>query len=174
MPRAVAQLVRVAVSLCVVFVAAPHLEASTPCAPRSVTHARISTVDHYPAKDAVTIASLNIAGHPRVADAVVAWTHAREVDILFLQEVGDASTDGGAFAAALIERLCFYFAYASANRVGDVQTQGLAIVSRYPLDDVRVHPLPYYHLRFKSRCRIALAATVTTADGQLPSSQRPP
>ena len=167
MPPNIAPLVRVAVSLCVVFVAATRLEASTPCVARPVTHGTISTSDHHPAKDAITIASLNIAGQPKVADALVAWAHERVVDILFLQEVGHASTGGEAFVTALSERLGFHFAYAPADIVGAAHTQGLAILSRYPLADVRVHPLTYYHLRFRSRCRIALAATVTTTGGPL-------
>jgi endonuclease/exonuclease/phosphatase family metal-dependent hydrolase len=45
--------------------------------------------------------------------------------------------------------------------------QGLAILSRLPLGDVRVYPLAYHKLRFKSRCRIALGATVATAGGPI-------
>lgn len=38
-------------------------------------------------------------------------------------------------------------------------------MSRYSLNDLNVEPLDYFRLRFRSRCRIALAATVQTLDG---------
>jgi endonuclease/exonuclease/phosphatase family metal-dependent hydrolase len=112
-----------------------------------------------------TIASLNLAGQPRIAEALEAWTQAREIDILLLQEVGHRSLDGEAFVATLSERLQFHSVYAPANPIGDTHTQGLAIVSRYPLDHVRVLPLTYHHLRFRSRCRIALVATMAMPAG---------
>ena len=63
-------------------------------------------------------------------------------------------------------RTCAHSTFsASANALEGGQTQGLAIVSRYPLSDVRVRPLTYNQLRFKSRCRIALEATVITSSG---------
>jgi len=108
---------------------------------------------------------LNLAAQPQITDAVTAWTESRAIDILLLQEVGDGSFDGAAFVAALSERLDFHSVYAAANIMGKGHTQGLAIVSRYPLDDVRVLPLTYHHLRFKSRCRIALAVTAASATG---------
>jgi exonuclease III len=132
--------------------------------PTPVTHSVISASDDEPAKDAVTIASLNIAGQPQIADRLVAWTHERAVDILLLQEVGHLSIDGAVFVAALSERLGFHFAYAPADLVGDIHTQGLAIMSRYPLDEVCVHPLAYHHLRFKSRYRIALSPIAVRLD----------
>jgi endonuclease/exonuclease/phosphatase family metal-dependent hydrolase len=158
----IAQLAGIAVSLSAVFAATPRVEASTRCTAMPVMHGRTSANDHSPAKDVLTIASLNIAGHPQIADALLAWTRQRGIDVLLLQEVGHASTDGGAFTASLSERLGFHFAYAAADRIRDAQTQGLAIVSRYPLDEVRADPLAYHRLRFRSRCRIALAASVTT------------
>jgi endonuclease/exonuclease/phosphatase family metal-dependent hydrolase len=108
---------------------------------------------------------LNLAAQPQIADALTAWTESRTIDILLLQEVGDGSFDGAAFVSALSARLGFHSVYAAANVMGDGHTQGLAIVSRYPLDDVRVLPLTYHHLRFKSRCRIALAGTAASTSG---------
>jgi endonuclease/exonuclease/phosphatase family metal-dependent hydrolase len=113
----------------------------------------------------LTVASLNIAGQARIADAVGAWIYDRSVDVLLLQEVGHASHDGATLAAALSERLGFGFAYASANLADNGRTQGLAILSRYPLSEIHVQSLDYFRLRFRSRCRIALAATVETGGG---------
>jgi endonuclease/exonuclease/phosphatase family metal-dependent hydrolase len=169
MPRPMPRLVRVAVFLCVVFVAAARPEASNQCVPRPVAHSAAVTSDYDrpTSADSVTVASLNIAGQPQIGDALAAWTDQRSVDILLLQEVGHPSIDGEAFVAALSGRLGFHAVYAPADLVSDVHTQGLAIVSRYPLDQVRVDALKHHRLRFKSRCRIALAATTITTNGPL-------
>jgi endonuclease/exonuclease/phosphatase family metal-dependent hydrolase len=91
----------------------------------------------------------------------------RALDVVLLQEAGGRSMDGEAFARALGDDLGFHVAYAPAFPVdeGESPTQGLAIVSRYPLGAVRVEPLRFNQLRFRSRCRIALTATVQTPDG---------
>jgi endonuclease/exonuclease/phosphatase family metal-dependent hydrolase len=134
------------------------------CAPFTVTHHEAGTRTDPPARP-FTVGSLNLAGKAQIGDALTAWTESRGIDVLLLQEVGDPSGGGEAFVAALSERLGFHAVYAPADIVGDSQTQGLAIVSRYPLDGVRVLTLAYHHLRFRSRCRIALAATVAMANG---------
>jgi len=85
--------------------------------------------------------------------------------VLLLQEVGGAKGDGAAFVEALAARLRYHLVYAPANLMGDGEMQGLAILSREPLTEVRVLPLEYHKLRFRSRCRIALGATVTTSGG---------
>jgi endonuclease/exonuclease/phosphatase family metal-dependent hydrolase len=151
--------------LCIVFAPATQAEVQQRCIPRPVTDGGIDATAHPPAVDRVTVASLNIAGQIRIADALATWTRDRSVDILLLQEVGHASSDGKTFMAALSARLGGGFAYAPADLVENGHTQGLAIVSRYPLRDIRVHRLDYFRLRFRSRCRIALAATVETSAG---------
>ena len=154
-------------SLLGLLVAATRLEASAPCARMPVTQSAVATSDQFPAVDHWTIASLNIAGDPRTGDTVAAWARERGVDVLLLQEVGNRSHDGGTFVAALSDRLGFHFAYAPADRLGDAETQGLAILSRHRLGDLRTYPLKYHHLRFRSRCRIALTANLTTANGPI-------
>jgi endonuclease/exonuclease/phosphatase family metal-dependent hydrolase len=144
-----------------------HAAAPAPCVPRPVTHASAdSDVDGPLGSEAsFTVASLNVAGRARITDVLSAWVHDRAVDVLLLQEVGDETDDGAAFIASLGQRLGLGFAYAPATRLENGHAQGLAIVSRYPLDEVSAHPLTQFHLRFRSRCRIALAATVTTPTG---------
>ncbi len=105
-----------------------------------------------------------MAGHARIEREVARWVRERTSDVLLLQEVGGDEVDGAAFAASLGKRLGYSVAYAPANRFGD-KTQGLAILSRQPLDDVRTYRLDYHHLRFKSRCRIALVAAISTSAG---------
>jgi endonuclease/exonuclease/phosphatase family metal-dependent hydrolase len=135
--------------------------------PRPVIRGGIEATAHPLLIDALTVASLNMAGQARIADALATWTRDRSVDVLLLQEVGHASGDGETFMSALNALLGAGFAYAPADLVGNGHTQGLAIVSRYPLRDIRVHRLDYFRLRFRSRCRIALAAIVETPAGPL-------
>ncbi len=147
-----------------VFIATARIEAVSPCVAMPITQ-RAATSPPPPSQDSLTIASLNMAGQARIADVLAVWVRERGVDVLLLQEVGDGSADGSAFAAALSDRLGYHFAYAPAQRLGDAQTQGLAVLSRYPLNDVRKYPLKHHDLAFRSRCRIALAAAVATING---------
>jgi endonuclease/exonuclease/phosphatase family metal-dependent hydrolase len=152
-------------SLLTVLVAATRVEATDPCVAMPVTRGAAPASVQPPAPDSFTIASLNVAGGARVGDVLVVWARERALDVLMLQEVGDRSHDGAAFVAALGDRLGFHFAYAPADRLGDAETKGLAILSRHRLEDVRIYPLKYHRLRFRSRCRIALAASLITANG---------
>jgi endonuclease/exonuclease/phosphatase family metal-dependent hydrolase len=145
-----------------------RLEAADACVPMPVTQGRAAAPDDRPfSHDRVAVATLNIAGNPRIVDALVDWTRERAFDVLLLQEVGSGSHDGAVFAATLSARLGYHFAYAPAQLLGKSETQGLAIVSRHRLSDVRTYPLTYHRLRFRSRCRIGLAATLDTDHGPL-------
>jgi endonuclease/exonuclease/phosphatase family metal-dependent hydrolase len=145
------------------------IDAPPPCAPGPIYQAASApTPATLPgaATGPLTLASLNIAGESRIAEALAAWTSHRTVDVLFLQEVGGDDEDGASFTAAFSQRLGFGSAYSPARPYGDTGNhQGLAIVSRYPLTDVSVRRLPYNRLSFRSRCRIAVAATVRTPAG---------
>jgi len=149
----------------VAVLAAGPIEASTPCTPLPVVEHAAATPSSVPADDGLTIASVNIAGKAAISDALDALSRQRDVDILLLQEVGDRSLDGAEFTAQLADRLGYHAVYAPADRLDGPATQGLAILSRGKLDDVRLYPLPFHHLRFRSRCRIALEATVATPSG---------
>jgi endonuclease/exonuclease/phosphatase family metal-dependent hydrolase len=153
--------------LIAVFTGATPVEGSNPCAPMPVTLGASAAADHPPPQDLLSIASLNIAGDPRIGDVLAGWARQRAFDVLLLQEVGDRSQDGASFVTALSNRLGYEFAYAPANRLGDTETQGLAIMSRHRLENIRTFPLKFHRLRFRTRCRIALAATVITRDGPI-------
>ena len=127
-----------------------------------------------PTPASVSIASLNMAGQPRIEDALASWVRRRGSDVVLLQEVGGHGVDGATFVASLGHQLGYHFVYAPADRFGDEVTQGLAIMSRGPIDDVRILPLDHHHLRFRSRCRIAQAATVQTDAGRVRVRERPP
>lgn len=118
-----------------------------------------------PTHEAFTVGSLNMAADMRTVDRLVAWARQRSVDVLFLQEVGDEGEDGAVWMASLSRSLGFNFVYAPADPHRDGGTEGLAIASRYALDDVSVQALAYHDLPFKSRCRIALSVTVVTPIG---------
>ena len=152
-------------TLLTMLVVATRLEASDACVPMPVAAGAAHAAGEPVSRDRVAIASLNIPGNPRMGDALVDWTRERAIDVLLLQEVGSGSHDGAAFAAALSTRLGYHFAYAPAQPLGKSGSQGLAIVSRHPLSDIRSHPLTYYRLRFRSRCRVGLAATLDTNYG---------
>lgn len=136
------------------------------CAPMPVTH-HVASAIAQPAPRGTVIASLNMAGRADIRDVLVAWARQRAIDVLLLQEVGGQSEDGERFVTTLGERLGFHVAYAPANRLDETHTQGLAIVSRQPLNEVHAVGLTYHRLRFRSRCRISLAATVATAEGPI-------
>jgi endonuclease/exonuclease/phosphatase family metal-dependent hydrolase len=152
-------------ALLATILAATRLEAADPCVPLPVTHGTGAPHDRPSSEDRVAVASLNTAGDARIADPLAAWIRERGLDLLLLQEVGSGSHDGAAFAAALSARLGYHFAYAPAQRLGKTETQGIAILSSHPLTDVRTYPLTYHRLRFRSRCRIGLAATLQTTHG---------
>jgi endonuclease/exonuclease/phosphatase family metal-dependent hydrolase len=147
-----------------VFIATARIEAVGPCVAMPITQ-RAATSPPAQSPDSLSIASLNMHHDGRVSDGVAAWVRERGVDVLLLQEVGDGSANGAALADALSDRLGYHLAYAGVDRLGDAATQGLAVLSRYPLNDVRKYPLKYHDLAFRSRCRIALAAVVATING---------
>ncbi len=133
------------------------------CAPMPVTIRAAAPVG--PPRAGLTVASLNIAGEPRIQDALAKWIVDRDADVILLQEVGGRDVDGDAFAASVATRLGYSVVYAPADRLDGDATTGLAILSRVPIEDVRMYPLTHFDLRFRSRCRIALEATVSTAAG---------
>lgn len=111
------------------------------------------------------VGSLNIHGGHRINEPLVAWIESRSFDVVVLQEVGYESMDGETIATELANRLGFHAAYVPAFRREGGETQGLAILSRYRLEDLRTEPLLYHQLRFRPRCRVELAATVMTSVG---------
>lgn len=80
-------------------------------------------------------------------------------DIFLLQEIESYPAEGASRARQLAQALRMNYAYAPARRTRQGGTHGLAILSRYPLSDVRVLPLRQFDLNVHTRRRIALAAT---------------
>jgi endonuclease/exonuclease/phosphatase family metal-dependent hydrolase len=147
-------------------VGASGAEGSNACVAPSLRQGHTSTSrDH--SRTELIVASLNIAARAQMVEVVGAWIARRSIDVLLLQEVGEVAAEGEAFAAALGGRLGFHFAYASASLADGADQEGLAIVSRYPLEHVSVQPLKRHRLRFRSRCRMALAASVALPHGSV-------
>lgn len=111
--------------------------------------------------------SLNIAkiANPNeVVEAIRRAPRLRESDIFLFQEVRhEQGKPSVAEAAARTLGFSAEFAPAAAG----IYDQGLAILSRYPISEVLVKKLKPCDLRFRSRNRIAIAATVRTPWGDL-------
>jgi endonuclease/exonuclease/phosphatase family metal-dependent hydrolase len=87
----------------------------------------------------------------------------RDADVLLLQEVASGADSSACAASKLAAELGRYVV--SSPAAEGVTDQGLAILSRWPLEDKSVQALKSYDLRFRSRSRIALSATARTPHG---------
>jgi endonuclease/exonuclease/phosphatase family metal-dependent hydrolase len=91
----------------------------------------------------------------------------RDTDVLLVQEIESHADEPQSRAAALAAALDMSYIYAPARVVGDADTHGLAIFSRYELNRLEVMQLPEFDLRVRSRKRIALAADIAIGGGGL-------
>lgn len=87
-------------------------------------------------------------------------------DVILLQEIRSYPAEGSSRAARLAAALGMGYAYAPAKRVGE-GTHGLAIVSRFALENVATMELPRAEIRGSSERRMALAADIATPSGPL-------
>ncbi|MFQ5694702.1 MAG: endonuclease/exonuclease/phosphatase family protein [Terriglobia bacterium] len=90
-----------------------------------------------------------------------------DADIFLVQEIESHPSEGTSRTRKLAEALELNYVYAPARRTDTGGTHGLAILSRFPLSGVKIIPLPQFSLRFNTRRRIALAATVAVGDRSL-------
>lgn len=123
--------------------------------------------DHPAPVRTIAAVSLNLAKEKnpdRIVRAIQNAPRLRNADLFLLQEV--VNEDLKPNVAEATARKLGYFASFAAAAPG-VHDQGLALVSRYPLSDVQIRRLKPYHLRFHSRSRFAIAATVRTPWGNL-------
>ncbi len=89
----------------------------------------------------------------------------RQADLVMVQEIEDHPGEGGSRTARLARRLKMGYVYAPERINGD-GTHGTAILSAYPLSNVRVMQLPHVDLPFSEAQRIALSADVDLGDGR--------
>jgi endonuclease/exonuclease/phosphatase family metal-dependent hydrolase len=120
-----------------------------------------------PPADTITIASLNLdhqANFEKVLHDVEAAPRLRSASILLLQEV--AHVEGGpSIASQLADRLGYSVAFAPEGP--KVYDRGLAVVSKFPIEDSKVEWLAPYNLHFHTRHRFALAVTLRVPAGDL-------
>ncbi|HVW85743.1 MAG TPA: endonuclease/exonuclease/phosphatase family protein [Bryobacteraceae bacterium] len=111
------------------------------------------------------VASLNVdkKSGPKFIGSLSRQADLRRADILLLQEVVDSPRFHVAAEAA--NALGMRFAFAPAFRLRGDMDEGLAILSRYPLESRTVIPLARNRLHFRNRIRIALAVTARTPLG---------
>lgn len=131
---------------------------------RSLRTDRLNPSDPAPDR-AVSVVSLNLAkerNSERVVDTIRRVPRLRDADLFLFQEV----ITGGINASVAEEtaRRLGYFAvfHAAAPNVLD---QGLALMSRYPIDDVDIRRLKACDLRIRGRSRFAVSATMRTPWG---------
>lgn len=110
----------------------------------------------------LSVVSLNMAKEcdaGRVVSAIRSAPRLHEADLFLFQEV--AHQPGGNSVVERAARQLGYFA-SFAPAAPEIYDQGLALLSRYPLDGIRINRLKACDLRFRSRKRFAMAATVRT------------
>lgn len=117
----------------------------------------------------LSVISVNLASHSEVSivDALFAANPAlSKADVYLLQEVF-RSDSGIVMPAAFAERHGLHMLYAPAYRLKQGGEIGLAILSRYPIRQSQIIPLPAFNLTFRSRQRIALEAIADAPAGPL-------
>jgi endonuclease/exonuclease/phosphatase family metal-dependent hydrolase len=115
------------------------------------------------AGELLTILSLNMAGEldlRTVLTGLEELSAESQPDILLLQEVEQSPRKEVSVAEELAAEHGYHFLFAPSNVWENGRLHGLAMLSRYPLESPSVLSLKSFDLRVKSRCRIALAATM--------------
>jgi endonuclease/exonuclease/phosphatase family metal-dependent hydrolase len=117
------------------------------------------------APSGISVVTLNMAKETdtaRIVREFGAVPALRAADVVLLQEV---KRERGAASSAeqLAAALGLHVAYSPCTKLAE--DQGLAILSRYPLREVRVQRLPAFHLGFHSRERFAIEATADAPHG---------
>ena len=120
-----------------------------------------------PSADTISVASLNLAhetNFEKILHDVEAAPRLRNADVLLLQEV--ASVDGGPSVADRLARQLNYSVSFSPEGP-KVYDRGLAVLSKFTIEDSKVERLKPYNLLFKSRSRFALAVKIRVPAGDL-------
>lgn len=115
----------------------------------------------------LAVVSVNTAKEPdagKVLRDLQAAPRLREADLLLMQEVANEEHEPSV-SDQVARQLGFQSAFSPA--APGVYDQGLAILSRYPLSEVKIQRLKACDLRFRCRSRFALSATVETPWGKV-------
>src|ERR1041385_3382071 len=117
--------------------------------------------------DTISVASLNLAheaSYEKVLHDVDAAPRLRNADILLLQEVSHQE-GGPSIASRLADHLGYSVAFSPEGE--KIYDRGLAVVSKYPIEDSKVEWLTPYNLRFHTRRRFALEVMLRVPSGEL-------
>ena len=127
----------------------------------------LPNLDGVPPAETISIASLNLdheTSFEKVVHDFEAAPRVSHADIILLQEV--AHVDGGpSIASRLADRLGYQVAFAPEGP--KVFDRGLAVVSKFPIEESKVEWLTPYNLVFKTRHRFALAVKLRVPSGEL-------
>jgi endonuclease/exonuclease/phosphatase family metal-dependent hydrolase len=91
----------------------------------------------------------------------------RDLDVLLVQEVDAHPAEAQTRAGVLAERLGMTWVYAPAREQNHGGTHGLAVLSRFPLENPRVRELPFFEQPIRSRQRVAMAVEVVVGAERL-------
>lgn len=116
-------------------------------------------------RDRLRVATFNVAMQSAdvIAGALRASFALRDADVILLQEIEAHADEGGSRAGQVARLLGMAYAYAPAFTCEHGGSHGVAVLSRHPLSGARVIELPRRDVRYNSRRRVALEATVHTA-----------
>jgi endonuclease/exonuclease/phosphatase family metal-dependent hydrolase len=120
-----------------------------------------------PAADTISIASLNLdhqTNFEKVAHDVEAAPRLSHADVILLQEVSHVE-GGPSIAKLLADRMNYQVAFAAEGP--NVYDRGLAVISKFPIEDSKVEWLTPYNLHFHTRHRFALAVKLRVPSGDL-------
>ena len=109
----------------------------------------------------LTVVSLNMAkeGRPdRILQDLRQSSFFDTADVWILQEAVQTVPD-------VAQALRLNYVYAPSDVIDEDTLSGLAILSRYPIEDPERIRLPRYNLRFNTRCRTALSAAIQSPSG---------
>jgi endonuclease/exonuclease/phosphatase family metal-dependent hydrolase len=111
------------------------------------------------------VVTFNVQRQPGdiVADAIQKEPVLRDADVILLEEVHRVDLSLCSGACIVGKHLGYHVAYA-AGHAQDDGTDGVAIVSRYPIRDTEVIELPAYDVHWNDGRRIALAAKIDFGD----------
>lgn len=136
---------------------------STIIAPGTYSYRRLSAATEAAKATSLRIATFNVECAPnpeRIAEAINANDNLRNADILLLQEIECHGHEKKPRAETIAELTGFDCLYAPARHAGKDGTHGLAILSKRALGDIRLMPLMFQNLVFRSRERIGIACTI--------------
>ena len=127
----------------------------------------LPNLDGAPPADTISIASLNLdheSSFEKVVHDFEAAPSVIHADIILLQEVSHVE-GGPSIASRLADRLGYQVAFAPEGK--NVYDRGLAVVSKFPIEESKVEWLTPYNLVFKTRHRFALAVKLRVPSGEL-------